>query len=56
MIDIEDGATADLYLAMSKACAKIESSGKLDISDIDKIDLCCWVFLQERELEREENV
>jgi len=51
--DIKDAATADLYVAMLKACAKIEKSGELDLSDVDTIDLKCWVFMQERELEKE---
>ena len=51
--DIKDGATADLYLAMIKACAKIEATGELELSDVDNIDLKCWVLLQEREMEKE---
>ena len=51
--DIKDGATADLYVAMIKACAKIEKSGELDLSDVDNIDLKCWVWLSEREMEKE---
>jgi hypothetical protein len=51
--DIKDGATCDLYLAMIKACAKIEATGELELSDVDNIDLKCWVFMQERELEKE---
>lgn len=51
--DIKDGATADLYVAMIKACAKIEATGELELSDVDNIDLKCWVFMQERELEKE---
>ena len=52
-VDIKDAVTADLYIAMLKACAKIEKSGELDLSDVDNIDLKCWVFMQERELEKE---
>lgn len=51
--DIKDAATADLYVAMLRACAKIETTGKLDLSDVDNLDLKCWVFMQERELEKE---
>lgn len=51
--DIKDAATADLYVAMLKACAKIEKSGELDLSDVDNIDLKCWVWLSEREMEKE---
>ena len=51
--DIKDGATADLYIAMIKACAKIEATGELELSDVDKIDLKAWVWLQEREMEKE---
>lgn len=53
--DIKDAATADLYIAMLKACAKIEKSGELDLSDVDNIDLKIWVLLSEEEQKREEN-
>ncbi|WP_461533495.1 hypothetical protein [Sinomicrobium sp.] len=51
--DIKDSATADLYVAMLKACAKIESNGELELSDVDRLDLACWVWLSEREMEKE---
>lgn len=51
--DIEDGATVDLYESLIRVVKKIEKTGEVTMDDVSDIDHKCWVWMQEREEERE---
>jgi hypothetical protein len=51
--DIEDGATVDLYASLIRVVKKIEKTGEITMDDVSDIDHKCWIWMQEREEERE---
>jgi len=51
--DIEDGATVDLYASLIRVVKKIEKTGEITMDDVSDIDHKCWVWMQEREEEKE---
>lgn len=51
--DIEDGATVDLYASLIRVVKKIEKTGEVTMDDVSDIDHKCWVWMQEREEEKE---